>query len=262
MRPEPTETEPQADPSVPIFGIGTVSKRTGVSAPALRMWEERYGLIEPFRDEYGKRLYTGAQIEDLIWIRDAISRGLTAAEAHRMLATRKETASVPVKGSVDLDGMRQWVLADHDWLIRLCAATVEHDPAALLAYLGVHETGTSDGAESWLLISCLKADRPAWFTDSAHQAARRHGERLSSGEKVSFTMGSDGRQVRETAAPLMVEGEWSATVGLVLATADSERFRELDSMRERILARYAAWKAYARFEELTAPESDGSAPSA
>lgn len=260
LRPDPKETEPQADPSVPIFSIGTVSKHTGVSAPALRMWEERYGVIEPFRDEYGKRLYSRSQIDDLIWVRDAISRGLTAAEAHRMLATRKETANTPVKGTED--GVRQWVLADHAWLAGLCTATVETVPAALLAYLGVHDTGTSDDAESWLLVSCLRADRPDWFTGSAHQAARRHGERLSSGERVSFTMGADGRQVRETAAPLMVEGEWSATVGLVLAAFDGDGFRELESMRDRILARFAAWKTYARFEELTAPESDETARSA
>lgn len=261
-RPEIAETEQLDDPSVPIFSIGTVSKHTGVSAPALRMWEERYGVIEPYRDEYGKRLYSREQLDDLIWLRDAISQGLTAAEAHRMLETRRETGGAPNRQSEDLGGFRQWVLADHAWLTDLCATTVEAVSPALLAYLGVHGPGTVADAESWLLISSFKSDRPAWFMGSAHQAARRHGARMSSGETVSFSMGAEGQQVRETAAPVMVDGEWSATVGLLLTTPDGHGHRELDSMRERILTRYEAWKAYARFEALTAPDSDESAHSA
>lgn len=262
LRPEIAETEQLDDPSLPMFSIGTVSRHTGVSAPALRMWEERYGVIEPYRDAYGKRLYSRDQIDELVWVRDAISQGLTAAEAHRMLETRKETGGAPKGQGEDRGGFRPWVLADHAWLTDLCVTTVEAVSPALLAYLGVHGQGTASDAESWLLVSSLKSDRPAWFTGSAHQAARRHGERLASGETVSFSMGPEGQQVQETAAPIMVEGEWSATVGLVLTTPDVHGHGELDSMRERILARYEAWEAYARFEALTAPEAEDSAHSA
>lgn len=243
-----------------MFSIGTVSKYTGVSAPALRQWEERYGVLEPYRDEYGKRLYSREQIDDLIWVHDAISQGLTAAEAHRMLETRKETGEVGVRQTGGRNGFRQWVLADHAWLTRLCGSTVELVPSALLGYCGVHDSGTGEDPESWLLISSLKSDRPAWFTGSAHQAARRHSDRLASGETVSFWMGGEDHQVREVAAPVMIEGDWTATVGLVLTRADGPS--ELDSMRERVLTRYEAWKAYARFEALTAPESKESAHSA
>lgn len=261
IRPEMAESEQHVDPSLPMFSIGTVSRHTGVSAPALRMWEERYGVIEPYRDEYGKRLYSRDQIDDLVWVRDAISQGLTAAEAHRMLDTRKETGG-PVSQSGDGGGFRQWVLADYAWLADLCTASVERVPRALLAYFAVHDSGTREDSESWLLISCLKSARPAWFDGSAHQAARRHGERLSSGEMVSFTMGAEGQQVREVAAPVMMEGEWTATVALVLATPDEGGTQELVAMRERVITRYKAWKAYARFEELTAPDPDEPAHSA
>lgn len=251
---ERAEDQAQVDPSVPLFTIGTVARRVGVSAPALRMWEERYEVMEPHRDARGRRLYSQNQVEELMWIRNAISQGLTAAEAHRMVQTRRATPPVPVRRT----GFREWVLADHAWLNDLCVETVERVTGALLAYVGVHDHLSDEDAESWLLISCLGPDRPEWFTGSAHQAARRHGDRLADGQPVSFSIGEEGPLVTEVAAPVMVEREWTATVALVVESEpDPEGGAEVGKMRDRVNARYEAWKAYATFEKLT-----GSAPDA
>lgn len=45
--------------------IGVVSERTGLSPDVLRVWERRYGVVEPSRTEGGQRLYTDADIERL-----------------------------------------------------------------------------------------------------------------------------------------------------------------------------------------------------
>jgi MerR family transcriptional regulator, light-induced transcriptional regulator len=45
--------------------IGVVSERTGLSADVLRVWERRYGVVEPSRTEGGQRLYTDGDIERL-----------------------------------------------------------------------------------------------------------------------------------------------------------------------------------------------------
>jgi CheY-like chemotaxis protein len=58
----------------------------GVSQPAIRSWEERYGLIVAERSEGGRRLYTRDQLEQLRFIKERLDEGLSAADAHRLLA--------------------------------------------------------------------------------------------------------------------------------------------------------------------------------
>lgn len=64
----------------------------GVSQPAIRSWEDRYGLIVAERSEGGRRLYTRDQVEQLRFIKERVDEGLTAADAHRLLAERQAGA--------------------------------------------------------------------------------------------------------------------------------------------------------------------------
>ena len=52
----------------------------------IRNWEERYGAIVPERSAGGHRLYSRDQMEQLRFIAAEMSRGLSAADAHRLLA--------------------------------------------------------------------------------------------------------------------------------------------------------------------------------
>ncbi|CAN5774082.1 cobalamin-dependent protein [soil metagenome] len=52
-------------PSTTLHPIGIVAERTGLSLDVLRVWERRYGVVEPTRDDAGRRLYTDADIERL-----------------------------------------------------------------------------------------------------------------------------------------------------------------------------------------------------
>jgi CheY-like chemotaxis protein len=61
----------------------------GVSQPAIRSWEDRYGLIVAERSEGGRRLYTRDQVEQLRFIKERVGEGLSAADAHRLLAERQ-----------------------------------------------------------------------------------------------------------------------------------------------------------------------------
>jgi DNA-binding transcriptional MerR regulator len=72
-----------------IYSIGAVSRMLGVSQAAIRSWEDRYGLIVAERSEGGRRLYTRAQLERLRFIKDQVDEGLSAADAHRLLADRE-----------------------------------------------------------------------------------------------------------------------------------------------------------------------------
>jgi DNA-binding transcriptional MerR regulator len=75
-----------------IYSIGAVSRMLGVSQPAIRSWEDRYGLVVADRSEGGRRIYTREQVEQLRFIKERLDEGLAAADAHRLLAERQAGA--------------------------------------------------------------------------------------------------------------------------------------------------------------------------
>ena len=71
----------------------------GIPAATIRNWEERYGAIVPERSLGGHRLYSRDQMEQLRFVAAEVSRGLSAADAHRLLADQSEGGqSLPTDG--------------------------------------------------------------------------------------------------------------------------------------------------------------------
>ena len=58
----------------------------GIPVATLRTWEDRYALVVPDRNASGHRLYSRDQVEQLRFIRTRMAQGLSAADAHRLLA--------------------------------------------------------------------------------------------------------------------------------------------------------------------------------
>ena len=73
-----------------VYSIGAVARMLGIPAATIRNWEERYGAIVPERSPGGHRLYSRDQMEQLRFIAAGMSRGLSAADAHRLLADQSE----------------------------------------------------------------------------------------------------------------------------------------------------------------------------
>ena len=48
----------KADSTANRYGIGVVSRLTGVSRDALRVWERRYGVVKAERTDTKRRLYS------------------------------------------------------------------------------------------------------------------------------------------------------------------------------------------------------------
>ena len=69
-----------------IYSIGAVARMLGLSQSAIRSWEDRYGLVVAERGEGGRRIYTRDQLEQLRFIKEQLDQGLSAADAHRLLA--------------------------------------------------------------------------------------------------------------------------------------------------------------------------------
>jgi len=57
-----------------------------IPVATIRNWEERYASIVPERSPGGHRLYSRDQVEQLRFIAAEVSLGLSAADAHRLLA--------------------------------------------------------------------------------------------------------------------------------------------------------------------------------
>src|SRR6516162_10273801 len=80
-----------------IYSIGAVSRMLGVSQAAIRSWEDRYGLIVAERSEGGRRIYTRRQLEQLRFVKEQLDAGLSAADAHRLLAEREAGGDVSLE---------------------------------------------------------------------------------------------------------------------------------------------------------------------
>jgi MerR family transcriptional regulator, heat shock protein HspR len=55
-----------------LYKIGVVSRRTGLSASMLRLWEDQYGLLAPSRTRGGTRLYSEADLERIRYVRHLV----------------------------------------------------------------------------------------------------------------------------------------------------------------------------------------------
>ena len=77
-----------------IYSIGALARMLDVSPTTLRSWEERYGVVVPDRSAGAQRLYSRDQLEQLRFVCEQIKGGLSAADAHRVLAQQIEGGGV------------------------------------------------------------------------------------------------------------------------------------------------------------------------
>lgn len=68
-----------------------------IPAATLRAWEERYALLTPGRSGGAQRLYSRAQVEQLRFIKSQMEVGMSAADAHRLLAEQLSAGRVPAE---------------------------------------------------------------------------------------------------------------------------------------------------------------------
>jgi CheY-like chemotaxis protein len=73
-------------PERSIYSIGALAKMLGVSPATLRSWEDRYALVVPERSVGSQRLYSRDNLDQLLFVCEQMQQGLSAADAHRVLA--------------------------------------------------------------------------------------------------------------------------------------------------------------------------------
>ena len=65
----------QAEQADLSFKIGAVARITGIPSDTLRMWERRYGVVEPKRGQGSSRLYSRGDITRLTLVKQLVDRG-------------------------------------------------------------------------------------------------------------------------------------------------------------------------------------------
>ena len=89
-----------------LYRIGAVSRLTGISQDALRIWERRYQAVVPHRSEKGGRLYSEEDVARLTAIKSLVDQGhaistvanLSSRELNERLS-RARPANLPELGS-------------------------------------------------------------------------------------------------------------------------------------------------------------------
>jgi DNA-binding transcriptional MerR regulator len=80
--------------SRPLYSIGAVARMLGIPPATLRTWQERYGLPSPERSPGGHRLYARDQVDQLRFVMAQLDKGVSPADAHRLLAERLTAGSL------------------------------------------------------------------------------------------------------------------------------------------------------------------------
>jgi DNA-binding transcriptional MerR regulator len=57
------------------FGIGAVSRLTGIPLDTLRIWERRYGVVVPRRSNQNRRFYTRYDVSRLLLVKQLVDQG-------------------------------------------------------------------------------------------------------------------------------------------------------------------------------------------
>jgi CheY-like chemotaxis protein len=97
-----------------MFSIGAVARMLGIPVPTLRTWQDRYDVVVPERSPGGHRLYSRWQLEQLRFLRDRVSAGLSAADAHRLLQRRLHDGVTLDEADFPGDGALLILLAEQD----------------------------------------------------------------------------------------------------------------------------------------------------
>ena len=66
---------PSSTDTSPPYDISVAARLTGLTAANLRMWEKRYGVVEPERTESGRRVYSEEDLRRLTLLKNLTDRG-------------------------------------------------------------------------------------------------------------------------------------------------------------------------------------------
>lgn len=115
------------------YEISAVSRLTGISAHALRVWERRYGVVEPVRSDSQRRLYDQTDIRRLTLLKTLTDHGSPISSVARLSLEELEdrVARAPYAAplaTAHVTRPRCRVLAIGNWVKRTVAEAAMQSP--------------------------------------------------------------------------------------------------------------------------------------
>ncbi len=118
----------------PIHTIKVVARETGLSVHAIRVWEKRYGVVQPVRAANNRRLYTEQDVQRLHLLHEVTQAGHSIGQiAHATTAELKKLLRQSARGAAPVPrrGKRSAENATADLMTAALRATERLDTADL-----------------------------------------------------------------------------------------------------------------------------------
>jgi DNA-binding transcriptional MerR regulator/methylmalonyl-CoA mutase cobalamin-binding subunit len=175
------------DYNMPRHPISYVSKSTGLTTHAVRVWERRYSAVEPTRTETNRRLYSDADIDRLKLLKAVSDAGHSIGsiaqysdddlrEMLRGLSSLPSPSLIKISSPAEADGLEGFSCACR-------SAVLEQDSEALSQHLSEAMIGLSQP----VLLEGLIAPLMTWIGESWHEGSIRIAqEHLASATVKSF----------------------------------------------------------------------------
>ena len=219
----PKPIRPTSHPTLPGHPIAVVAERTGLSRDVLRVWERRYGAVDPLRSEGGQRRYSDEDVERFLLLAAATSHGrmighvaqLTTPQLEQLVA--EDEAARPAAGNSAL------------------AVTHEAHAAIVETALELTRALDSSGLDRELRRVIAHQGVPQFIEEIVPSLMRRIGDEWAAGRltianehvasaAVLSVLLDTARSVRESpAAPRLLvatpTGEWHAVGAALVAAA-------------------------------------------
>lgn len=186
--------------------IKVVAQRTGLTAHVIRIWEKRYGAVEPERTGTNRRLYSDGQVERLLLLREITMSGHSIGhvaklptEKLRLLAEEARARVAGGEENLTRSPAKKSFLED-------CIAAVKHlDSRGLEAAL--NNAATELGAQGLLqkVVAPLAQKIGELWRDGSITAAHEHFAsaviRIFLGHAAKPFAGTDGAPILVVATP-------------------------------------------------------------
>ena len=155
--------------------IKVVARRTGLSAHVIRIWEKRYGAVEPERTRTNRRLYSDDQIERLSMLRDITQAGHSIGHVAKLPLERLRELSKESLGTHSPAPRAPTLATSALTFLDKCIAAVKSlDGRALDDTL--QRAATELGAHGWLqrVVAPLAQSIGELWRDGTITAAHEH----------------------------------------------------------------------------------------
>lgn len=209
--------------------IQVVSRRTGLSADVLRVWEKRYGVVEPGRSDGGRRLYSDADVERLRLLH-------RASEAGRRIGRVAELST---------DDLRTMVREDERQEARARgsqpAPKGSPDQHLAAAWQAVAEFDPK-GLESALMRATLALSAPVLIDDVAAPLLQRIGESWAHGELRPGNEHLASSVMRQVLSSLVASCSPDMDAPRVVVSTPSGQIHEFGALFAAAVAASEGWR--------------------